>query len=107
VTVAGAAELDWPLVWGVLFGAFASIHAGVIVALGTLSARPHNRAVGMGVFYSVYYVGGTVLPWVCGRAADGAGTPAGALLAGAGLASLSVPCYALHRSLMKRVPAGS
>ncbi len=97
LAVAGPALLDWPLVWGLLFGSLGSIHAGVIVARGTLSARQENRSVGMGVFYTVYYVGGTGLPWLCGRAADAAGTPGGALLMGAALTSLSIPCFVLHR----------
>lgn len=102
VAVAGPAFADWPLVWGVLFGTAASVHAGVIVAIGTLSARPENRAVGMGLFYSTYYVGGTVLPGLCGAAGDWAGTPAGAMLAGAVLAGLAVPAYLAHGRLQRR-----
>jgi len=102
VAVAGPAFVDWPLLWGVLFGTVASLHAGVIVAVGTLSARPENRAVGMGLFYTVYYVGGTLLPALCGRAADLAGDPAGALLAAASVAALAAPLYALHGWLARR-----
>ena len=105
--VAGPAVVDWPLAWGVLFGTVASLHAGVIVAMGTLSARPENRAVGMGLFYTVYYAGGTVLPGLCGRAADAAGTPAAALLAGAGVAALALPLYALHVWMAKARPPGT
>jgi len=102
VAVAGPAVADWPLVWGALFGTAASLQAGVIVAIGTLSARPENRAVGMGLFYMVYYVGGTALPVICGRAADLTGDPSGALLAAAALAALAVPLYALHAGLARR-----
>ncbi len=102
VAVAGPAFADWPLIWGVLFGTVASLHAGVIVAIGTLSARPENRATGMGLFYMVYYLGGTLLPAVCGRAADFAGDPAGALVAAAALSALAVPLYALHALLARR-----
>lgn len=104
VAVAGPAFADWPLVWGVLFGTVASIHAGVIIAIGTLSARPENRASGMGLFYTTYYLGGTVLPILCGRAADWMGDPAGALLAAAAMASLGLPLYALHAVLARRAP---
>ena len=100
--VAGPVFADWPIVWGVLFGTVGSLHAGVIVAIGTLSARPENRAVGMGLFYSVYYLGGTMLPALCGRAADLAGDPSGALVAAAALAALAVPLYALHARLARR-----
>lgn len=104
VAVGGLAFTDWPLLWGVLFGTVASLQAGVIVALGTLSARPENRAVGMGLFYAVYYVGGTVLPALCGRAADAMGDPSGALLAAAALSALAVPLYGLH-AWLNRMPA--
>ncbi len=103
VAVAGPALVDRPLVWGVLFGTVASLHAGVIVAVGTLSARPENRAVGMGLFYTTYYAGGAVLPALCGGAADWAGDPSGALLAAAALAALAVPIYLLHQWLARRL----
>ncbi|GAC1336674.1 MAG: hypothetical protein NVSMB18_00250 [Acetobacteraceae bacterium] len=102
VSVAGPAVLDWPVAWGVLFGIGGSLQAGVIVAIGTLSARPENRAVGMGLFYTTYYIGGTVLPAVCGRAADLVGDPAGALLAAAAIAALGIPIYRLHQWLQRR-----
>lgn len=99
LAVAGPAAADWPLLWAALFGTAASLHAGVIVALGTLSARPENRAVGMGLFYTTYYVGCTLFPALCGRAADAAGTPAGALLAAAALAAAAWPLFLLHKRL--------
>lgn len=102
VAVAGPAVLDWPLLWGLLFGTMASIHAGVIVALGTLSARPENRAVGMGLFYTIYYAGGALLPAMCGRAADLAGDPAGALVAAAALSGIAIPAFMLHRFMLRR-----
>lgn len=105
LAVAGPAMADWPLVWGLLFGTVASLQAGLIVAIGTLSARPENRAAGMGLFYTVYYAGGTGLPALCGAAADAAGSPSGALLAAAVLAALAVPLYALHGWAMAGHPA--
>lgn len=102
VAVAGPAVVDWPLAWGVLFGTVASVQAGVIIAIGTLSARPENRAAGMGLFYTVYYLGGTMLPAVCGRAADLAKDPSGALFAAAALAVLAIPLYGLHAWLSRR-----
>lgn len=102
VAVAGPALADWPLVWGTLFGTAASLHAGVIVAIGTLSARPENRAVGMGLFYTTYYLGGSLLPALCGSAADWARTPSGALVAGAALAALAIPIYYAHARMQRR-----
>lgn len=99
LSVAGSAVLDVPLVWGAIFGTIASMHGGLIVQLGTLSARPENRAVGMGLFYTTYYAGGTWLPAVCGAAADWKGDPSGAFLAAAAISLLAVPIYLLHRRL--------
>lgn len=102
VAVAGPAVLDWPLLWGLLFGTVASLHAGVIIGVGTLSARPENRAVGMGLFYAVYYAGGALLPAMCGRAADLLGDPAGALVAAAALSAVAIPAFMLHGFLSRR-----
>ncbi|HEY0205636.1 MAG TPA: MFS transporter, partial [Acetobacteraceae bacterium] len=102
VAVAGEAVLDWPLLWGLLFGTVASLHAGVIIGVGTLSARPENRAVGMGLFYAIYYAGGAMLPAMCGRAADLLGDPAGALIAAAALSAVAIPAFMLHGFLSRR-----
>ena len=99
VGVTGTALLDWPVTFAVVVGILGSFHPGVIMAVGTLSARQQNRAVGMGLFYSLYYAGGTVVPVLCGWAADRTGGPAGALIAAALVSALAVPMYLLHRRL--------
>jgi dipeptide/tripeptide permease len=99
VGIGGTALVDWPVSLAVLIGIVGSFHPGVIMAVGTLSARPENRAVGMGLFYSMYYAGGTVVPALCGWAADLYGGPEGALLAAAGVSALAMPMYLLHRRL--------
>ena len=83
-----------------------SVHPSVIMAAGTLSARPENRAVGMSLFYSTYYVGGTIVPTICGRAADLYGGAEGALFAAAAITLLAIPTFLLHRRLRawSRVP---
>lgn len=97
--VVGPALADWPLVWAALFGTVGSIHGGLIVELGTLSTRPQNRAVGMGIFYTTYYAGAAVLPGLCGRVADWVGDPIGALLSAGLLSLFALPLYRWHRSL--------
>ena len=99
VGMAGTALLGWPVLWAVSVGIVGSVHPGVIMAVGTLSARPENRAVGMGLFYSLYYAGGTLAPALCGGAADLYGGPAGALLAASAISALAIPMYLLHRRL--------
>ncbi len=97
--IVGTALAGWPVAWSVLVGIIGAIHPGVIMAVGTLSARPENRAVGMGIFYTVYYIGGTIGPLTCGWAADVYGGPAGGLLMSAVLATLVVPLFLWHRAL--------
>lgn len=97
---AGLALLPWPAVWAIVFGMIGAIQPGVIMAVGTLSARPENRAVGMGVFYTMYYLSGAVVPAVCGMVADAAGRPEGGLLAAAFISFLAIPLFLLHRRLV-------
>ena len=99
VGIVGTALTGFPLGWSVFVGILGSIHPGVIMAVGTLSARPENRAVGMGIFYSVYYLGGTLGPLACGWAADAYGGPAGGLLMAALLSALVIPLFLWHRAL--------
>jgi MFS family permease len=99
IGMSGAALVNWPISFALIIGFLGSFQPGVIMAIGTLSARPENRAVGMGLFYSIYYAGGTVVPPLCGWAADAYGRPEGALLAAAAVSALAVPMYLLHRRL--------
>jgi predicted MFS family arabinose efflux permease len=97
LSIAGMGLTDWPLLWGALFGTLGAVQAGLIMRIGTLSARPANRAVGMGMFYTLYYIGGASLPALCGRAADAMGDPSGAFLAAGALSALALPAYWAHR----------
>jgi predicted MFS family arabinose efflux permease len=99
IGMVGGALAGWPLAWAVVLGVLGSIHPGVIMAIGTLSARPENRTVGMSLFYTLYYTGGSLSPTLCGLAADVAGRPEGGLLAAAAISALAIPIYMLHRSM--------
>ena len=101
IGMTGTALTGGPIGWAFLVGVLGSIHPGVIMAVGTLSARPENRAVGMGLFYSVYYLGGTVGPTLCGYAADRLGGPDGGVLAAAAISAVTVPLFLLHRKLAR------
>ena len=99
VGMAGTVALDWPVLWSVVIGIIGSIHPGIIMTVGTLSVRAQDRAAGMGIFYTVYYAGGTIGPALCGLAADAYGGPAGGVLAGSAISALAIPLYLLHRRL--------
>ena len=98
IGMAGSAVTGWPVAWAVMLGVGGSVQPGVIMAVGTLSARPENRAVGMGLF-KLGPSGGTFAPALCGVVADYSGRPEGALLAAAAISALAVPLYVLHRAL--------
>jgi MFS family permease len=99
IGVVGTALAGWPLAWSVFVGLIGCLPPGVIMAVGTLSAKPENRAVGMGLFYTLYYIGGSAGPALCGWAADMYGGPAGGLLMAALICALVVPLFMLHLSL--------
>ena len=98
--VIGPAFADWPLVWTTWFGTIGSLHGGLIIEMGTLSAKPQNRAVAMGIFYTTYYAGAAVIPALCGHAADWAGDPIGALVCAALLSLAAIPLYIWRRRMV-------
>jgi MFS family permease len=100
IGIAGSALSDWPILWAIVLGVIGQIQPGVIQAVGTLSARVETRAAGMGIFYTIYYAAGTIVPALCGVAADWTGGPAGALLCAAAVSALAIPAFALHRRLV-------
>jgi MFS family permease len=99
VSLVGMALSSHFLLWGLLFGTVGALHPAIVIAAGTLSARPQNRAVGMGMFYTTYYIGGATLPALCGRVADHFGTPAAALIAASAIATLTIPLFLWHQWL--------
>ena len=101
VGMTGTALTGGAIVWAFVVGVLGTIHPGVIMAVGTLSTRAENRAVGMGIFYTVYYLGSTISPALCGYTADRLGGPAGGVLAGAALSAITVPLFLLHRKLAR------
>ncbi len=101
IGMAGTALTGGVLWWAFIVGVVGSIQPGVIMAVGTLSARPENRAVGMGIFYSLYYLGGAAGPAFCGWTADQLGGPEGGVLAAAAISAVTVPLFLLHRSLAR------
>ena len=105
LSVAGPAVIDAPILWGIIFGTIAAMPGSLIVELGALSCRPENRAVGMGIFYITYYVGGAIMPALCGAAADWAGDPGGALVLAGLVALLGIPLWFLHARLVASRPA--
>jgi MFS family permease len=67
----------------VLIGLIGGFPAGPIMSLAARVLAPETRAIGMGVFYTVFYGAMTLGPAIAGRLAKSAGTAAAALDLGA------------------------
>lgn len=68
-----AARSEMVLLSFVILGAVAGISAGPIMSLPSRVLAPVNRATGMGIFYSIYYLVVVLGPLVAGKMADAAG----------------------------------
>ncbi|MEP7302756.1 MAG: MFS transporter [Caldimonas sp.] len=94
---AGSAPLPWLLVGGVLGG----IPAAALMSLPGEFLRPESRSAGMGVFFTVYYLGCAILPPLAGALYDASGGQA-ALAMAAGVAFAGTAALALFRRAMAR-----
>jgi MFS family permease len=101
-SVAGPAFVDSPIAWAVVFGTIAAMPGSLIVEKGAVSCRAENRAVGMGIFYVTYYIGGAVMPALCGAAADWAGDPGGALVLAGAVSLAGIPLWLWHGRMAAR-----
>jgi len=61
---------------GIIFGPA----GGLIMALPAQVLSKENRAIGMGIFYTIYYLGMGVFPAIAGYARDVTGNPAAPLI---------------------------
>jgi len=86
----------WPLLLTV--GLLGGLPAGILAAAPTGVLRPASRGVGLGLFYTMYYVGMALLPPVAGRLQDLIGRSAAVYFA-AGAMLVTLPCYLAFRSL--------
>jgi MFS family permease len=86
-----------------IFGLIGMAPAGVIIALAGQAVAPERRALGMGVFFTVYYAIMTACPPVAGAILDRTGAPYDAILFGTALFGLVVPVAILFRMLKSRV----
>lgn len=84
-------------------GAAIGVCAGPIMALPGEILPSHHRAVGMGLFYAIYYGGMTLLPPLAGLAGDLTGTASAPLLAAAAFSALSVLSLLAYAGARRRV----
>ena len=86
-----------PLLWIVAGGLIGGLPASAFVNLPAEFLRPQSRAAGMGVFYTIYYVGCALLPGAAGRLSDLTGSAGATLWLAAFLLLLCAPILMLFR----------
>ena len=93
---------EWaPMAWIVAGGLIAGIPAGAFVNLPAEFLRPQSRAAGMGVFFTLYYVGCALLAALAGFLADLSGSTRATLWLAALLAFACVPVLIAFRRAMR------
>jgi len=94
-----------PLPWIVVGGLLGGLPAAAFVSLPLECLRPTSRNAGMGVFYTVYYVGCATLPTLAGALYDHRGGSAALAMASA-LAMVALPVlWWFHRSIARSLHA--
>lgn len=93
--------------WGILIalstaGFFFGLGAGPIMTLPAVILRPESRALGMGVFFSIYYALMMAGPAIAGALADRAGEAGVTFLFGSALLIACIPALGVFR-LMTRI----
>ncbi len=91
----------------VFMGIIGGIPAGSIMAMPAAVLRRESRAVGMGLFYTIYYGVYAVLPALAGLALDITKSAASPLIVGAGLLFISISVLAYFRMAHNRFAVGS
>ncbi len=83
---------------GIIFGPA----GGLIIALPAQVLQPQNRAVGMGIFFTIYYVGMGIVPAIAGWLRDVTGNPAAPFYLGSFTILLALLALAGFRVLQAR-----
>jgi MFS family permease len=84
-----------------LAGFVAGLPAGAIMAMPTGVLKPENRAAGMGVFFTWYYLAMALLPALAGLLLDLSGDPRMPLLFAAGLGVVTVAAVGAYAVLAR------
>jgi len=72
--------IPWHTVMFIMLGIVFAPAGGLIMALPAQVLSKENRAVGMGIFFTIYYVGMGVFPVIAGYALDLTGNPVAPLI---------------------------
>jgi MFS family permease len=88
-----------PLMMLAMVGLVAGPAAGIIMALPARVLRPESRSLGMGIYYTWYYIGMAVLPGIAGWCRDVSGIAAAPLFFASFLAIMAMACAVLFQRL--------
>jgi MFS family permease len=88
----------------ILLGVIAGIPAGALMSLSAQAVSRENRGPGLGIFYTWYYVGMTLVPVLAGWLRDWTGSPKAPVLLSALLMTSVVVCVVLLRVLQAKWP---
>lgn len=94
-----------PVLWIALGGLIGGLPASAFVSLPAEFLRPESRGAGMGVFYTIYYLGCALLPSAAGVLYDFSGSARATLWMVTVLAFACVPGLMLFRRAMSRAQA--
>src|SRR5262245_17325255 len=95
-----------PVTLFVLIALAIGLPPGLIMALPAQALRPENRSIGMGLYYTIYYVGMALLPALAGLVRDIAGTPAATALFASAMLGTAILGLVGFRATQRRFAAG-
>jgi MFS family permease len=107
VTLVAAARVDAVIAAFVVLGLVAGMPAGAIMSLPARVLGPSERAVGMGIFFTLFYAFVVAAPIAAGILAARLGTASAAFDLGAAMLLLCVPAYWLFDRLAARAAVQS
>jgi MFS family permease len=88
----------------ILLGIIAGIPAGALMSLSAEAVSRENRGPGLGIFYTWYYLGMTLVPALAGWLRDWTGSAKAPVLLSALLMASVVVCVVLLRTLQAKWP---
>ena len=97
--VAGSQSLLAVAVLAILISALGSMPVSPMVALPSQAIAPQQRAIGLGIFYTWFYIGAALCPPLGGWLYDLAGTPAAPIYLNAVLGVVTIALYAVFARL--------
>ncbi len=105
--VAAAATGEHAVSVFAIMGLAAGLAVGPITSMPAEVLSAESRALGMGVYYTLFYAAAVAFPMLAGALADGAGTASATFLLGTGLLLACGPVLAIHRARAARRLAGA